>query len=428
VADLTVPSPSLNTQPTRKRSRQRGTGSIFRQLGCTTWTLQYYRNGKRIREATGETDKRAAQQLLNQRLHQVDKGEPIPIGRRKQIFVKELHEGLERDYRQNGQRTLDKVQRNWKLHLAAFFADMPATNVTKETILRYRDERLQQGAARATINREMAALKTAFYLAADKLPSLPVFPAQLKENNTRTGFVEDADYERLAANASELWLRLYLELGFTYGWRKGELLNLRVRHVNLANRKIRLDPGTTKNDEGREVVMTAKVAELLRLAVAAKRGDDFVLTRDAQRGRPAAPVRDFRAAWRNLCIKAGLGKFVCRNCGHDWASKKCGQCGGRSRKWIGQIPHDLRRSAAKALRAAGVAESVVMSTGGWKTRQMFERYAIVSSADQRAAVEMLEQQRLENSRLANSENSHDFSHDSVSSTPVDAEAMKARPN
>ena len=182
---------------------------------------------------------------------------------------------------------------------------MPAMNVTKETILRYRDERLLQGAARATINSEMAALKTAFYRAADKLPSLPVFPAQLKENNTRTGFDEEADYERRAANASELWLRLYLELGFTYGWRKGELLNLRVRHVNLENRKIRLDPGTTKNDEGREVLMMAKVAELLRLAVAAKRGDDFVLTRDAQRGKPAAPVRDFRAAWRNLSIQGG---------------------------------------------------------------------------------------------------------------------------
>ena len=59
---------------------------------------------------------------------------------------------------------------------------------------------------------------------------------------------------------------------------------------------------------------------------------------------------------------------------------------------------------------------------------MFERHAIVSSADQRAAVEMLEQQRLENSRLANSENSHDFSHDSVSSTPGGAEDMKARLN
>jgi len=55
----------------------------------------------------------------------------------------------------------------------------------------------------------------------------------------------------------------------------------------------------------------------------------------------------------------------------------------------------MRRSAAKALRAAGVPESVVMAMGGWKTAAMFRRYAIVSSADQRAAVEMLERARAE---------------------------------
>jgi hypothetical protein len=36
-----------------------------------------------------------------------------------------------------------------------------------------------------------------------------------------------------------------------------------------------------------------------------------------------------------------------------------------------------------------------MSIGGWKTNSMFRRYAIVSSSDQRAAVEMLERARAE---------------------------------
>jgi len=55
----------------------------------------------------------------------------------------------------------------------------------------------------------------------------------------------------------------------------------------------------------------------------------------------------------------------------------------------------MRRSAAKALRAAGVPESVIMATGGWRTPSILRRYAIVSSADQRAAVEMLERARAE---------------------------------
>jgi hypothetical protein len=38
-----------------------------------------------------------------------------------------------------------------------------------------------------------------------------------------------------------------------------------------------------------------------------------------------------------------------------------------------------------------------MAAGGWKTPAMFRRYAIVSSADQRAAVEKLERTRANNS-------------------------------
>lgn len=136
--------------------------------------------------------------------------------------------------------------------------------------------------------------------------------------------------------------------------------------------------------------MTAKVFELLRQAVTGKKPDDYLLTREGKK-----PIRDFRKAWWSLCQRAGLGKFVCQNCGCDWAGKKCAQCGERKRKYSGLIPHDMRRSAAKALRSAGVAESVIMAAGGWKTAAMFRRYAIVSSADQKAAVEMLERARAE---------------------------------
>jgi integrase len=43
--------------------------------------------------------------------------------------------------------------------------------------------------------------------------------------------------------------------------------------------------------------------------------------------------------------------------------------------------HDLRRSAARALRRAGVDEQTIMRLGGWKTRSMFTRYAIVDEKD-----------------------------------------------
>ena len=76
---------------------------------------------------------------------------------------------------------------------------------------------------------------------------------------------------------------------------------------------------------------------------------------------------------------------------------KCPGCKSANPIYRGLIVHDLQRYAAKAMRAAGVPESVIMAAGGWKTPTMFRRYAIVSSADQRAAVERLERARVENS-------------------------------
>jgi integrase len=154
----------------------------------------------------------------------------------------------------------------------------------------------------------------------DSPPKVRVVPyiPMLKEDNVRKGFIEDAGFSQLAAQATELWLRVFLEVAFTYGWRKGELLALRVRQLNFTSRTIRLDVGTTKNREGREVVMTAKVAELLRQAVEGKGPDSFVLTRE-----DGKPVKDFRKTWQNLCGRAGLGQFVCRNCERAVTGRKC---------------------------------------------------------------------------------------------------------
>src|SRR5438034_5767872 len=65
---------------------------------------------------------------------------------------------------------------------------------------------------------------------------------------------------------------------------------------------------------------------------------------------------------------------------HKWA---------RARKRAGlknRIMHDLRRSAARDFRRAGVSEGEVMALCGWKTRDMFDRYNIIDEADLAAAV------------------------------------------
>jgi len=52
----------------------------------------------------------------------------------------------------------------------------------------------------------------------------------------------------------------------------------------------------------------------------------------------------------------------------------------------GRLLHDLRRSAARDFRRAGVSEGEIMKLCGWETRSMFDRYNVIDEQDLAAAV------------------------------------------
>ena len=344
-------------------SRPRGTGSIFLQEASSIWWIQYYRNGKRYRESTGTADKRKAQRVLVRRLAEISTGafNGPAVDR---IRIAELADDFLRDYRINKKASIDDAEARWRLHLEPFFGQVRATAVTSELLDQYVDHRQQEGANNATINRELAALKRMFHIGHGATPPklfyIPRFP-RLAENNIRQGFLEDGQYEKLLESCPEPWFHALVEAGSTYGWRVGELLRLKVNQVDLENNVIRLHPGTTKNKDGREVTMTQSVHDLFKFCVGGKRPGDYLFTRPSGR-----KVCDFRGTWKNARAAAGVP---------------------------GLLFHDLRRTAARNFRRAGIAEGIIMKIGGWRTRSVFERYAIVSQTDVQDALEKLEDSR-----------------------------------
>jgi integrase len=154
-------------------------------------------------------------------------------------------------------------------------------------------------------------------------------------------------------------------LACNVAWRKGEVLNLKARHLDFSDGTIRLDKGTTKNNDGRVVKMPKEVQQLLAACAAGKSGDDFVFTRDSGRYK-GRRVRDFRVGWANACERA---------------------------KVPGLMFHDLRRTGAQNLRRLGVGEKTIMKMAGWRTREVFSRYDIVDHDDLVDAARRLDEKR-----------------------------------
>lgn len=377
----------MSTETAARPRRPKGTGCLYQRPDSDVWWIKYSRYGKPYRESAKTTDKRKAEKFLKARLAEIETGTFVGP-KAERVRVEELADDFLREYRINGRKSLDDVTARWNLHLKPFFGPLRGIDVTSDLIARYVDARQRQGAKNATINRELAALKTMYRLGMKATPAkvlrMPAFP-HLSENNVRKGFLADNQYRNLVEGA-ELWFRALVECGRTYGWRVSELLNLRVNQVDLAQRVIRLEPGTTKNADGREVFMTDTVHALLTACTAGKQADDAVFTRTNGK-----PVRSFRGTWERECTRAGVGQLVCGHCsqpGTDTAA--CSKCGHKGTRYTGLIFHDLRRTAARNLRRAGIAETVIMKIGGWRTRSVFERYAIVSRNDIADAMRKLE--------------------------------------
>src|SRR5215470_15697051 len=127
-----------------------------------------------------------------------------------------------------------------------------------------------------------------------KVYQVPVVPS-LRENAPRKGFVEETQYRQLCEKCDDLWLLAMLSLAYNFGFRKAELLTMQLRQVDLLNRSLTLDPGTTKNNEGRLVKLTSETFELVKQCMFSKTVDDFLFTR-----KDGKPVKDFRVAWDNL--------------------------------------------------------------------------------------------------------------------------------
>jgi integrase len=333
------------------------------------WWIKYYRNGRPYEESARSSKEGDARRLLRLREGDIEKGVPVSpkLGR---LRFEEAGQDVINDYTTNGKRSIRVARRRIDKHLKPYFRGRRMASITTSDVRAYvahrqatpivigkGDDRRERQVSNAEINRELTILKRMFSLAmqAGKLMSRPHI-ALLREDNVRTGFLEREQYEAVLEHLPPA-LKPVITFAYITGWRiPSEVVKLQWRQVDFNGGTIRLDPGTTKNREGRVFPMTAQLRKLLKKQRTGSRRRPSIVPWVFH--RQGEPIVSLLKAWKAACVAAGCP---------------------------GLIPHDLRRTAVRNLVRAGIPERVAMQMTGHKTRSVFERYNIVSEGDLTAA-------------------------------------------
>jgi integrase len=186
-------------------------------------------------------------------------------------------------------------------HVRDFFDDdCRAHDITTDRIRKFVALRRGEDAAAATINRSLAALKRSFKLAriAERVARVPHIEV-LAENNTRTRFIEQAEFDRLHEALPDDLKDPVLFLWLT-AWRVNEMRTLQWDDVYTD--AIRLRPENSKNGRAREIPLTGELAEVIARARGALARSGYTVEE-----RPFVFLRDtgaamglFRKSWKRL--------------------------------------------------------------------------------------------------------------------------------
>jgi integrase len=321
------------------------------------WWIQYSVHGQRKIENSHSRNRSDALRLLKKRLGEIVDGRLIVSAVERTRF-QDLAELLINDYEINGRRSVARVKRSIN-HLRDFFGLSRATEITADRVSAFIAFRKRQGAANASINRELAALKRMFRLGkrVGKVAEIPHI-SLLMEDNVRKGFFEREQFDAVLGHLPE-YLKPVVEVAYVTGWRvTSEILSRQWQHVDFGAGWLRLEPGETKNRKGRNFPFTQRLRTILTEQRKRTAAVELAIGGPVPWvfHRRGAPIKSYYVSWRKACTEAGMAD---------------------------RLLHDFRRTAVRNLERAGVPRSDTMAMVGHLTESIYRRYAISDEASLR---------------------------------------------
>jgi len=331
--------------------------------GRATWCIRYQdSSGNDIRQATKAKTKREAELLLANAIQEIADGTYELKKRQREVTFFEICDDF-MVYSKAHKRSWDR-DRGAVQHLKEFFGDCLAKEIRPEQIEDYvlsrKKGRTWMGRvpAPATINRELACLRTIFIRAVrnGKCERNPMLYVKfLKENNVRDRVLSVEEFERLL-KVSPDHLKPILITAYETGMRSGEIFKLTWEQVDLDRGFITLFPEQTKTNEGRKIPVSPRLHQTLS-QVHPRRGPVF-----PYRGKS---VNSVKRSFIRACQQAGIENFRF---------------------------HDFRHTFVTRMRRAGKQDRAIMAITGHKTFSVFTRYDTVDEEDLRRVVMDVEPQ------------------------------------
>ena len=346
---------------------------VYRPKDRKVYWISYFDcEGKRRYESAKSTKKKVAEALWVKRKNSVNEGtwdeQQIKASPKFSAFADEY---LENYSKQNKKPSTHKRDKGLMQNLSEFFGGRKLKDINPMFILSYRKKRLEEdGRKPATVNREVALLKSMFTVAIEwgKAYRNPVKRVKkLREDNEIANPIPDDDEELLLEHAAQHLGDLII-CGADTGMRKGEMFDLKWESVDLVRRVIRVDK--TKNDRCKIIPITDRLLSVLeRLRKESTGKYVFSAPNIGHRKKnPREKLTSVDTAWRRANERAGLAHKRYRF-------------------------HDLRGTFITRLVEEGKNLVQIKQLSGHSTTRMLERYARPGEESGRDCIASLDRRR-----------------------------------
>ncbi len=333
----------------------------YKRKGSRFYWVSYRVNGKTIFETTKTTNKKLAERIYLQRIHEAAEGRWFPRKAKQKTF-EELKEKYMREH-----SAVHKAQSSHERDFSTFkqldrgFKGLTLSQITPSKISDYKALRQREGKKTATISKELELLRNALNYAAGEwqwLERNPFERVKIEKPNNKVDRPLTFEEEKRLLDASLPWLKDIIVFALHTGMRRGEILSLQWEHIDFERKTAILLK--TKNKEKRTVPLNETVLRLLRSK--RKRGNvsEHIFTSQLGTKRDTANLlRAFRAA--------------------------------RTRTGLETLRfHDLRHSFATRLVQSGIDLYVVKELLGHKSINVTARYAHHNPESLRHGVDALD--------------------------------------